>query len=138
MKKFIFFLLICFQSIGFSNVNWTKITKNQNKDTFYIDLNRVSKDKEFILFWVLIDSPPNALSNRSGIKSITFKIQCNCLSYAYKTEKTVFFSESMGRGKESYTSKFYATNFSSKGFWTFPSKNSSEEKVIKYLCKQKK
>ncbi len=135
MIKIIFLILILFHSISHSKVNWIKITKNKNGDTFYIDKDRIQKDKTFRDFWVLIDSPINAISERSGVKSIASEVRCNCVSFKYKTKKTFFYSDTMGKGRKSNSSNFYATNFSSKGFWTFPSKDSSEEKVITYICK---
>jgi hypothetical protein len=125
--------LIAFKD-SFASFNWKKVTTNKNGDTFYIDQNIVKNNFKTVHINVLINSSPVAISSRSGIKSIIYKIETDCKKLRYKTLNSYFYSDFMAKGRKSISSEYYSLNFSSKGYWTYVSEDSPEQRVVENLC----
>ena len=135
MKKIIIFLiLLMFFNKSFSSTKWKKISTNKNGDSFYVNEKEVSKINDKYNFLVLINSPFVADSSRSGIKSIITRVECECLDLKYNTKDFSLFTDYMGKGEKKNSSKYDIMNFNSPNFWTFASKDSSEESIIKFVC----
>ena len=134
MKKQLFILpfLVLF---SFSlQAEWKKIATNRNGDDFYIDDKKIKKEDNITYFWVLIDSPINAISNRSGIKSVVSHQKCDCSNFKYKTLSWMYYKGKMGTGISNSESEYDSINFVSSNYWTYPSDKSVEKKVIIKVC----
>ena len=135
MKKLsIFLILILFFSKSFSSLKWKKVSTNKNEDSFYVNESEITKNNNLYTFLVLISSPSKADSKHSGIKSIAIRIQCECSDFKYTTKEIFLHTDYMGKGERKISSRYDVMNFNSPNFWTFASKDSSEESVLKFVC----
>ena len=135
MKRIVIFLVFIMSfNKSFSSPKWKKISTNKNGDAFYVNEKEVSKINDKYNLLVLINSPFGADSSRSGIRSIIIRIECECLDLKYKTKDFSLFTDYMGKGEKKISSKYDIMNFNSPNFWTFVSKGSSEESIIKFVC----
>lgn len=107
-----------------SNAEWTKVVKNDNGNTVFVDFERIRKKNGYIFFWSLIDRQ-NA--NHLGYLSTQVYRQADCKMTRYKILKYTFHEKRMGN--ESGTSID-----SIKPNWEFPSPLSEEELPLNVIC----
>ena len=106
-----------------SNAEWTKVVKNDNGNTVFVDFERIRKKNGYIFFWSLIDRQ-NA--NHLGYLSTQVDRQADCKMTRYTILKYTFHEKRMGN--ESGTSID-----SIKPNWEFPSPSSEEELLLSVI-----
>ena len=107
MKKLI--LILLFSTVMFSSssyAEWTKVVKNVDGDTYYVDFERIRKHGGNVYYWSLADfSKPSPWNDLSAI----VYSQGDCKLYRRKILDWTFYKKPMGRGdgnKEKITDKW--------------------------------
>ena len=110
--------------------DWTKVGENVYGDTHYVDLVRIRKHGGYIYWWDLIDY---LKPTKYGDLSSKVYRQGDCKLFRYKYLSFSFHKEPMGRG----TGDVQEPVKQSQG-WKYPPPNSSNETVLKSVCKYAK
>ena len=129
MKKLTLIFTLLFSTAMFSSpsfAEWTKVGKNVDGNTFYVDFDRIRKHGGYVYFWRLTDLlKPD---KEGGLSYKTYQ-QGDCKLFRFKYLSFSSHKEPMGRGTPSASS-----NTPDKD-WTYPSPNSSIENILKSVCK---
>ena len=130
MKKLTFLttliLTVMFSSTSFAD--WTKVTENIDRTTFYVDFERIRKHGGYVYWWELMDYLKPL---KYGILSIKVYKQGDCKLFRYKYLTASPHKEPMGGG----TGK---TENEPDKEWRYPPPNSANESVLKRICKYAK
>ena len=114
---------VMFSSPSYSE--WTKVSTNVMGDTFYVDFDRIRKNSGYAYFWKMSDyMTPNSYGDFSGI--LYYQSECGVLRWKVLSDS--YFKGQMGTGE-----KTGGSNKPDKE-WSYPSPNSSSEKVLKTVC----
>jgi len=130
MKKLLLTFTLLFSTLMFSSPSygeWTKVGKNVDGTTFYVDLERIKKHGGYVYFWQLADYLKPV---EYGVFSNKRYKQVDCKLFREKLLNDSFHKEPMGEG-ESYLS----SNEPDKN-WSYPPPNSSKETILKRVCSQ--
>ena len=96
MKKLLallFSILISFNSYG----EWTLITTTDRGDSYFVDLETIKKQKEYVYFWELLDMAIPLMDIAYSSKSYIVT-DCNLNLFRYKYLRDIFYSEPMLKG----------------------------------------
>jgi hypothetical protein len=111
--------------------DWTKVGKNVDGDTYYVDFERIRKHGGFVYFWRLDNLvKPTKYGNLSGKTYI--KGDCDDIFFKlfrHKYLNALFHKEPMGRGTPSTTYK------PKNPEWKIPRPNSTIETILKSVCR---
>jgi hypothetical protein len=110
-----------FSSTSFAG--WTKVSKDVDGDTFYVDFERIRKVDGFVYFWYLSDL---LKPTEDGRLSSKLYMQGDCKLFRFKSLSWSFHKEPMGGGTGDVNTQ--------KQDWTYPPPNSSGEIVLKQVC----
>ena len=111
-----------FSSTSFAG--WTKVGKNVDGTTFYVDFESIKKHDGYVYFWELQDwLEPTS----SGILSVKIYEQVDCKKFRYKNLSWSGHTEPMGGGTGEID------NTPDKE-WTYPSPDSVGEITLKSVC----
>jgi len=94
MKKLLLLLvslLLTFNSYG----EWTKVTKDDDGDSYYIDLNTIKKNDGYVYWWDFV----NYVEPDDGFMSLTSFLQGDCEIGRSKILSTTQYTESMLYGE---------------------------------------
>ena len=131
MKKLLLIFTLLFSTLMFSTPSygeWTKVGKSPNGNTFYVDFERIRKHGGYVYFWELGDF----LKLESGYLSYKMYHQGDCKLFRFKYLSDSYYKEPMGGGTPSASSNVVDKN------WTYPPPNSSDETILKSVCKYAK
>ena len=109
-----------------SFAEWYAVAKNTNyDDTFYVDLNKIKKLDNKVLWWELRDGP-----NPIGKKyfSTLHYFEGDCSYFRYKILSQIWVTGRMGNGK-----KFPNNKPNTK--WKYPAPGQTDEMILEYVCK---
>ena len=126
MKKLI--LILLFSTVMFSSssyAEWTKVGKNMDGNTFYVDYERIRKHDGYVYFWQLSDYLKPTSTGRLSAKTYH---QGDCKLFRFKYLSDSYYIEPMGEGTPSTSSNKPDTE------WTYPSPNSVAEIVLQSVC----
>jgi len=128
MRKFtlllttlIFSLTMMFASTSYAE--WTKVSKDVEGQTYYVDFARIRKVDGYVYFWRLGDY---LKPDKDGDFSEKTYTQGDCKLFRFKYLSGSFHKEPMGVG----TGK----SVTPPDKWSYPSPNSSGETVLKKVC----
>ena len=106
-----------------SYAKWTKVIKDINGNTFYVDFDRIRKHGGYVYYWVLIDLlKPNKFSTLS-IKDYN---QGDCKLFRVKTLQESIHINPMGRET--------GDKFPQPDKWDYPPPNTVNEYILKKVC----
>ena len=128
MNKPLLIFTLVFSTMMFSSPSygeWTKVSKNVDGDTFYVDFERIRKHGGYVYFWNLTDYLKPTETGRLSAKVYA---QSDCKFFRVKWLSYSFHNEPMGRG----------TGHTSEGDekWRYPPPNSGLEAILKRVCSQ--
>ena len=107
--------------------DWTKVIKNVNGTTFYVDFERIRKHGGYVYWWTLGDylrpSKPGDLSDK-------IYRQGDCKLFRFMNLSYSHHKNPMGEG----TGDVSEPVKESQG-WKYPPPNSAIEKVLKSVCR---
>ena len=107
--------------------DWTKVSENV-KGTFYVDFERIRKHDGYVYFWIM----SNLLRpDESGTLSGKGYYQGDCKLFRFKGLSYSFHKEPMGGGTGDSSNP-------KNPEWEYPPPNSSDETVLKSVCKYAK
>jgi len=122
MKKLLillFSILISFNSYG----EWEKIYSNDNGASFFIDLDSIKENNEYVYFWQLHDQ-----TNPSDTNMMSSKIykQGDCGVNRVKILSFTYYNQPMGggSGKSGIT----------PDKWDYPSPGTLGKYILNYVC----
>ena len=127
MKKFliifIFIQTLIISSISFAE--WSAIAKNTSyNDIFYVDLKKIKKIDNKVLWWELRDGP-DPVGKKYFSTLHYFEGDCNY--FRYKILSQTWVEGRMGQGK-----KFLNNKPNTK--WKYPAPSQTDEMILKYVC----
>ena len=127
MKKHLTILTLIFPLMfsSTSYAEWTKVSKNSDITTFYVDFKRIRKVDGYVYFWLLADflKPIN-----NGILSAKIYSQGDCKQFREKHLSIYFYKEPMGDGDND------GDPFTPPDKWAYPLPESSQETFLKSVC----
>ena len=94
MKTILFSILILFSINGFA-FNWKKVSGNELGD-LYVDVDNIKKRNGLVYYWILVE---NLETTSNGVNSSIGKLKVDCVIETATQLQTIFYSQSMGRGK---------------------------------------
>ena len=107
-----------------SYAEWTKVGKNVDGDTFYVDFARIKKHDGYVYWWELSDS---VKPNKYGDLSIKFYSQGDCKLFRFMTLVYSFHKEPMGGGTGDI-------QHPQDKVWRYPQPDSVIESTLKQIC----
>ena len=130
MKKLLLIFTLLFSTLMFSSPSygeWTKVVKNVDGDTFYVDIERIRKHGGDIYWWGLTDY---LKPKYSGHLSAKIYNQGDCKLFRFKPLSSSFHKEPMGKG---VAVKSTHTPYKD---WVYPPPNSVSELILNKVCSQ--
>ena len=127
MKKLTLIFTLLFSTVMFSSPSyseWTKVNKNVNGDTFYVDFERIRKHDGYVFFWSLTDYLKPTPQGHLSFKSYK---QGDCRLFRKKDLSFSFHKEPMGGGTGE------VDNNSDKD-WSYPPPDTMDETLLKSVC----
>ena len=109
-----------------SYAKWTKVIKDTNGNTYYIDLERIRKVDGYVYWWDLKDL---LKPNKYGLLSGKAYNQGDCKLFRIKILNYVHHTQPMGRDVGE------ASNPKNPE-WQYPPPNSVNETILKAVCAQ--
>ena len=127
MKKLFLILTLLFSVMlsSLSYAEWTKAAVSVDGDEFYVDFERIRKHGGYVYYWHLSNyTKPNSMGSLSG------KIynQGDCGIFRVKYLSSSFYKGPMGTGE------LNGSNNEPDKEWTYPTPNSSVERILKSVC----
>ncbi len=111
-----------FSSSSFAE--WTRLGKNSNGNTIYVDFEGVRKHGEFVYWWDLLNYLKPTKNGRLSDKTYN---QGDCKVFRFQRLSFVFHNQPMGRDTgDIFTPK--------KTEWEYPSPGTVSEAVLKQVC----
>ena len=108
-----------------SYAEWTKVSRNVNGDTYYVDFERIRKHGGYVYYWSMLDFLKPTPQGHLSFKSYK---QGNCSLFRFKYLSESYHKEPMGRGTPSTSS-----NKPDKEC-NYPPPNSVSEDILKSVC----
>ena len=108
--------------------DWTKLGKNVDGRTFYVDFERIRKHDGYVYFWELGDF---LKPTKYGDLSAKVYKEGDCKLFRVKTLSYSFHKEPMGGGTGDVEEPV-------KKGWKYPQPNSTGEAILKSVCKYAK
>ena len=106
---------------------WTKIGKDEDGDTHYVDFNTIKKHEESVYYWRLTDSIKP--TEDGDLSSKTYdEVDCGS-PRKYRGLSHLFYRESMGKGSTSNTIN------PKEPEWSYPFPDSVSESTLGLVCK---
>ena len=113
---------IMFSSSSFAE--WTRLGKNIDGNTIYVDFEGVRKHGGFVYWWDLIDYLKPTKSGKLSDKTYN---EGDCELFRFQRLSFVFHDQPMGRDTgNSFSPK--------KTEWEYPSPGTVNEKILKQVC----
>ena len=104
---------------------WTFLFNDKEEEgIYYLDFERVRKNNENLLFWILYDK---SKVSKMGFRSYIYYYQVNCKISKFKVLTTLLYKEKRGKGN-------FETVNSENSKWEFAPPYSSIENIIKEVC----
>ena len=128
MKKLLILTTLIF-TVMFSSTSfaeWTKVSENMDRDTWYVDFERIRKVDGYVYFWRLSDYLKPTINGKLSGK---LYLQGDCKLFRYKILSFSFHKEPMGGG----TGDTGPIPIKHQG-WNYPPPNSSNETILKSVC----
>ena len=107
---------------------WTKVGVDVNGNTFYVDFERIRKHGGYVYWWELIDI---LKPTKQGALSGKVYKQGDCKLFRSKGLSFSHHKEPMGGGTGDISNP-------KNPEWNYPSPNSSDETILKSVCKYAK
>ena len=138
LKKFILIFTLLFSTVissspsyaeGFlspSYAEWTKVNKDADGNTNYVDFESIRKKDEYVYWWVLSDILKPTIQGHSSSKTYN---QGDCKLFRLKILSFSFHKEPMGEGTGNVSEPVEKY----KG-WIYPPPGSSFETTLKRVC----
>jgi hypothetical protein len=126
MKNLLLIFTLLFSSVFFTSpsyAGWTKVSKNTNGTTYYVDYERIRKHDGYVYYWLLSDY----LKPKMGDLSAKVYRQGDCKLFRFKILSETLCKEPMGGGTGE-------THNKPDKDWTYPSPNSVDEVILKSVC----
>ena len=123
MKKLLlllFSILISFNSYG----DWTRISKNTEGDTYYIETDTIKKHDGYVYWWVLGDF---LIPFESGAMSGKVYYQGDCGVNRQKPLSYNYYKQPMGIGSSE-------TSTPSNPEWHYPPPGTAGATIFNYVC----
>ena len=98
MKKLTLIFILLVSKVMFSSPSyseWTKLGKNENGTTVYVDYERIRKHDGYVYFWVLEDL---LKPDQDGDLSYINYFQGDCNLFRYKHLSASYYKQAMGQG----------------------------------------
>jgi hypothetical protein len=130
MKKLLLTFTLLFSILMFSTpsyAEWTKVSKNDIGNIYYVDFERIRKNDGYVYFWKLSDY---IKPNKFGSLSSKIYMQVDCKLFRFKFLSDSYYKGPMGTGDANGGS-----NKPDKE-WKYPHPNSSSESILKAVCNQ--
>ena len=124
MRKLTLTLVFTLMFSSTSFAEWTKVGKDTDGNTFYVDFERIRKHDGYVYWWDLSDY----LKPRQEYLSAKQYNQGDCKLFRVKYLSDSYYTQPMGQGTPSTTS-----NKPDKE-WRYPSPNSVIETILKSVC----
>ena len=113
-----------FENINRPDAQWFAVAESDINDTFYIDLNKITKIDNRVLWWELRDGP-------DPVADIYFSslhyYEGDCTFFRYKILSQTLVEGRMGNGKKSINDKPNTE-------WQNPSPGQIDEIMLEYVC----
>ena len=129
MKKPLLIFTLLFSTLMFSTpsyAEWTKVSKNVNGDTFYVDFERIRNVDGYVYFWRLSDF---LKPDTDGELSYKIYTQGDCKLFRYKVLNVSAHKQAMGEGTGEV-----AEPIKELEGWIYPPPNSAIEHTLKKVC----
>ncbi len=125
MKKLTLIFILLFITLNQSSASENRWLKRYSDEvsTEYIDIQNIKKDNEYIYFWNLSNFTKPIGDNYS----VNVYKQVDCKIFRVKRLIFHWYRKSNGRGE-------YKSQNPSDNNWIYPSPNSVEHGIIKYIC----
>jgi hypothetical protein len=118
---------VMFSSTSFAG--WTKVSETEKGNTYYVDFERIRKHGGYVYYWILWDF---LKPSENGNLSYQSYKQGECKLFRFKVLSDSLHTEPMGGGTPSTSS-----NTPDKD-WRYPPPNSSNETILKTVCRYAK
>ena len=122
MKKLLLLTLLCFSVNAFSS-NWKKVSENEKGDSFFIDIDNIKKQENFIFYWELIDLKEAVYGALSTIRNF----KANCSEESKAMISTSSYTGQMGKYILINEAKYNGTKFI----------DGSKSAAMKFACNYK-
>jgi len=125
MKQLIFILL--YLSVMFSSplyAEWTKVNKDEDGNTNYIDFESIKKVDGYVYWWILSDIARPTIQGHLSSKTYN---QGDCKLFRFKYLSWIFYTEPMGAGDGD-------SGFPKDTEWNYPPPNSVMENILRIIC----
>ena len=107
-----------------SDVEWTKVNKDADGNTNYVDFKRIKKNDGYVYWWILSDILKPTLQGH--LSSRTYN-QGDCKLFRVKYLSWVFYIEPMGGGTGN-------SGVPKNPKWDYPGPNSVMENILRAVC----
>ena len=111
-----------------ANAEWTKLSKDTNGNTFYVDLERIKKHDGKVYFWFLADM---LKPSQTGTISYIAYSEAECGRFRWKDLTFQYYNSPMASGKIS------SSRNSPDKDWRYPNPNSVYEFTLNVVCNHK-
>ena len=115
--------LVLFSATSFAD--WEKVWTNASGDIYYVDFQKIKKNREYVYFWGMSDyltpTPPGDLSS-----ILLFELDCNAPRKARILSES-YYKGSMGQGDIS-------SSGNKPSEWTYAHPNSAREFIENRVC----
>ena len=130
MKKLtlIFTLLFTVLLSAPSYAEWTKVSETVNRDTVYVDFERIRKHDGYVYFWTMTNLFKR---NLHGDMSAQHYSETDCKRFQWRTLYYSWHTEPFLKGEGFPTEIKYPK-------WLFPTPDSSNETILKNVCNHAK
>jgi len=125
--KFLVYIFFLTNTV-FSN-EWSKVTKGLKGHTFYVDMQQIKEEKNYIYFWQLINYEK---ADEYGDYSAKIYMKADCVKLRFRWMKLSYHKSFMAEDKSllKKPSDLVAG-------WQSPEKGSTSFTVIEHVCKNK-
>ena len=130
MKKLLLIFTLLFSILMFSTpsyAEWTKVSKNVDGDTYYVDLERIRKHGGYVYWWELLDYLKP--TKHGDLSDIIYK-QGDCKLFRFKYLSDTYYNGPMGGGEPDSSSNVPDKN------WRYPTPHSAHEATLQRVCSQ--
>ena len=108
------------------NAKWEKVTEGFNGQGFYVDIEKIQENDNFIYFWQLIDY---LKPDEYGDLSARIFIEANCKNFSFRWLYLAYHKEAMGADQARVVQ---ASKVVSK--WQSPYSETTSKAVLEYVC----
>tara|TARA_Y100001936_G_C16090453_1_gene685675 strand:- start:1509 stop:1853 length:345 start_codon:yes stop_codon:yes gene_type:complete len=103
---------------------WTKVNKDEDGNTNYIDFESIKKVDGYVYWWILSDIARPTIQGHLSSKTYN---QGDCKLFRFKYLSWIFYTEPMGAGDGD-------SGFPKDTEWNYPPPNSVMENILRIIC----